>query len=154
MTIYHNHHIIPRHAGGSDDLSNLVQLTIEEHAQAHLDLYEEFGRIQDLWAYKGLTGQMSKEEMRIEAVKIANTGRKQTPEHIQKRTASRMKTNPTPTLGKKLGPASEERKQKIGNALRGKSNCHLGRKRSEETKEKMRQAALNRTISRPCKKNL
>lgn len=130
--------------GGTDDPSNLIRLTIEEHAKAHLALYEKYGHIEDLWAYKGLSGQMTKEEMRIEAVKRANAGRKQSPEHIAKRTASRMKNNPKTNLGKKLPPASEERKKKIGDALRGKSNWHLGKKRSEETKEKMRQAALKR----------
>ena len=38
--IYHNHHIIPKHMGGSYDPSNLVRLTIEEHAEAHKTLYE------------------------------------------------------------------------------------------------------------------
>lgn len=28
--IYHKHHIVPRHMGGSDDSSNLIKLTIEE----------------------------------------------------------------------------------------------------------------------------
>ena len=79
---------------------------------------------------------MSKEEMRIEAVKIANTGRKQTPEHIQKRTASRMKTNPTPTLGKKLGPSSEERKQKIGDALRASQTVIWVEKEAKRLKKK------------------
>ena len=37
----HMHHIIPRHAGGTDDLSNLVELTIEQHAEAHRKLYED-----------------------------------------------------------------------------------------------------------------
>ena len=31
----HKHHIIPRHMGGTDDPSNLIELTIEEHAEAH-----------------------------------------------------------------------------------------------------------------------
>jgi hypothetical protein len=31
-TIYHKHHIIPKHMGGTDDLSNIAKLTIEEHA--------------------------------------------------------------------------------------------------------------------------
>ena len=144
-SIYHVHHIVPKHMGGTDDPSNLVKLTVEDHAKAHLELYEEYGHIQDLWAYKGLTGQMTKEEMRIEAVKLANTGRKQTAEHIAKRTASRMKTNPTPTLGKKLGPASEERKRKVSEANKGRPSWHIGKKRSPETREKMRQAALKRS---------
>ena len=62
MTIYHKHHIVPRHMGGSDDPSNLVELTVEEHAQAHLDLYNEHGWHQDLVAHRMLLGQVSKAE--------------------------------------------------------------------------------------------
>lgn len=67
MTIYHKHHIIPRHAGGSDDPSNLVLLTIEEHAKAHRLLYEEHGRLGDFYAWKGLSGQidMSEEKFKM-----------------------------------------------------------------------------------------
>jgi hypothetical protein len=43
----HKHHIIPRHAGGTDDPSNLVELSIEEHAEAHRVLYEKYDRWQD-----------------------------------------------------------------------------------------------------------
>lgn len=57
MTIYHTHHIVPRHAGGTDDPSNLIKLTIEEHAEAHRVLYEQYGRWQDLYAWKTLDGQ-------------------------------------------------------------------------------------------------
>ena len=63
MTIYHMHHIIPKHAGGTDDPSNLVKLTIEEHAQAHLDLYEKNGDERDLLAYKFLLGQIDKQDL-------------------------------------------------------------------------------------------
>jgi hypothetical protein len=47
----HKHHIIPKHAGGSNDLSNLVELTIQEHAEAHRVLYEKYGRTQDKVAW-------------------------------------------------------------------------------------------------------
>ena len=63
MTIYHNHHIIPRHLGGSDDPSNLVSLTVEEHALAHKKLYEEHGLKEDYLAWKGLEGLIGKEEI-------------------------------------------------------------------------------------------
>lgn len=53
----HKHHIIPRHMGGSDDPSNLVELTREEHAQAHMKLYEQHGKKEDLGAYYLLCGQ-------------------------------------------------------------------------------------------------
>lgn len=52
----HIHHIIPRHMGGTDDPENLGELTLAEHALAHLKLYEEYGKRQDLWAYKFLSG--------------------------------------------------------------------------------------------------
>ena len=59
----HKHHIIPRHAGGTDDPSNLVELTVEEHANAHRRLYEEEGRWQDELAWKTLSGLVGKEKM-------------------------------------------------------------------------------------------
>ena len=39
----HRHHIIPKHMGGTDDSSNIVYLTIEEHIAAHEKLYEQYG---------------------------------------------------------------------------------------------------------------
>ena len=59
MTIYHTHHIVPRYASGTDDPSNLIKLTVEEHAEAHLKLYEEHGQWQDYVAWKALSGQIS-----------------------------------------------------------------------------------------------
>lgn len=58
----HWHHIVPRHAGGTDDSSNLVELTIEEHAEAHRVLWEEHGQRADFMAWKMLSGQMTKAE--------------------------------------------------------------------------------------------
>jgi hypothetical protein len=52
--VKHKHHIIPKHMGGTDDPSNLVELTVEEHAEAHRKLYEEFGYLQDKLAWQGL----------------------------------------------------------------------------------------------------
>jgi len=63
MTIYHNHHIIPKHMGGTDDPSNLVRLTVEEHAEAHQKLYEEYGNYKDYAAWRGLSGYMKKQEI-------------------------------------------------------------------------------------------
>ena len=59
----HLHHVIPKHMGGTDDESNLVELTIEEHAEAHRLLYEQHGHWQDKLAWKGLSGQIGREEI-------------------------------------------------------------------------------------------
>ena len=53
----HKHHIIPKHMGGTDEPSNIIELSREEHAKAHLELYEKYGKMQDLGAYYLLTGQ-------------------------------------------------------------------------------------------------
>lgn len=70
MNIYHIHHIVPRHAGGTDDPSNLVCLTVEEHAEAHLELYGEHGRWQDYVAWKALSGQAKHSEASYEAARL------------------------------------------------------------------------------------
>lgn len=63
MSIYHKHHIVPRHMGGTDDPSNLVELTIEEHAEAHRKLFEQYHHPEDFAAWKGLSGMMNKHEI-------------------------------------------------------------------------------------------
>jgi hypothetical protein len=64
--IYHNHHILPKHAGGTNDPSNLIRLSIEDHAEAHRLLYEEYGRWQDRVAWLALSGQIGKDEIMLE----------------------------------------------------------------------------------------
>lgn len=73
--IYHWHHIVPKHAGGTDHPSNLVKLTIQEHAEAHRLLWEQYGRLEDKMAWKLLAGQ-GEEGWRIgqELARQANLG--------------------------------------------------------------------------------
>lgn len=72
MTIYHKHHIVPRHMGGSNDLSNLVTVTIEQHAALHKQLWEDLGHWQDYVAWKVLSGQMTNSEANIEKIRMMN----------------------------------------------------------------------------------
>jgi hypothetical protein len=106
MTVYHMHHIIPRHAGGSDNKNNLVKLSVEEHAEAHRQLYLEYGRWQDKVAWLSLSGRINSEEIRIMLASEANKG---------------------PRSGRRL-------KATLENAKRG-NDVWRGQSHSEETKK-------------------
>jgi len=45
--IYHVHHIVPKHAGGTDDPSNLETITLREHIERHQELFKKYGRWED-----------------------------------------------------------------------------------------------------------
>ena len=75
--MYHKHHIIPKHAGGTDDPSNLIELTVEEHAEAHRVLFEQYGKKEDELAWKGLSGIIGKEELLHEL--FVHAGKKSRP---------------------------------------------------------------------------
>ena len=49
--------------GGSDDPSNLIELSVEDHAEAHRLLWEQYGKKEDELAWKGLLGIIGKEEL-------------------------------------------------------------------------------------------
>ena len=51
------HHVIPLRHGGQHEVSNLVPLWRDEHAQAHMDLYEKFGDPRDLCASYMIAGR-------------------------------------------------------------------------------------------------
>ena len=70
--------------GGSDDPSNLVELTVEEHAEAHKKLYEQYGHWQDKIAWQALAGQIGLDDAIQEARGAANRGKKRTPEQIER----------------------------------------------------------------------
>lgn len=63
MAIYHWHHIVPRHAGGTEDPGNLVRVTVEQHAELHLARYLEYGEEGDWLAWQGLAKLATKEEI-------------------------------------------------------------------------------------------
>lgn len=54
---YEVHHVLPVRLGGTHDISNLTVLHQEDHALAHLALYEKFGDSRDLCAYHMISGR-------------------------------------------------------------------------------------------------
>jgi len=131
----HTHHIIPRHMGGSDHPSNLIELTVVEHAEEHKILWWLYGHWQDELAWKALSGTIGKEEI-IKKV-LSESGKKST--------------------GMKGKKHSEETKLKIGIAskknilskeIRSKiAKSNTGKKRSNESKERMRLAQIGKKLT-------
>jgi hypothetical protein len=113
----HKHHIVPRHSGGSDSPENIALLTVEEHAEAHRQLFLQFGRWEDELAYKGLLGLVTKEE----ATRIVNS-------HTARKTFTGV-------------AKSEEQKRRISESNRGKHQHHgqanpmHGKRHSEKARE-------------------
>jgi len=125
----HKHHIIPKHAGGPDDSSNLVLLTIEEHAAAHRLLFEEHGRWQDRVAWLSLSGMMGHEERIREIMSNANRG------------------NPSNWR------PSDEHRRKMSEVLKGmirpqgEENCRYGTHLGADTKRKISDSLKGRKWS-------
>lgn len=141
----HIHHIIPKHMGGTDDSSNLIELTVEEHALAHLRLYEQHGHWQDKVAYEGLMGRIGQEEILRLKQGLANKGRKRSPETIAKLKEScrlrteRQRADGTLERANKKRSESHKGKKKSEEHLANWTKSRKGHKVSEETREKIRQ---------------
>ena len=135
----HSHHIIPKHAGGTDDPSNLVELTLEEHIAAHKKRYDELGEDYDRIAYQMMSGKIGKEagikQVQQEAGRQSK-GRKWSPEQ-KARHSKKILT---------LWPDS--RKETMSEKRSGEGHHYFGKERSEETKAKI-SAAITGTKKGP-----
>lgn len=139
--IKHKHHITPRHAGGTDHPSNLIELTIEQHAEAHRVLYEEYGRNEDKWAWLGLSGQIGKDEI-LRQIAMAQKGVKKPEGFGEKISAFRKTFKYSEESKKKMSDAkkgkilTDEHKDRISNGLMGKKNTDYQKQRVTETRQK------------------
>ncbi len=151
------HHVVPKCLGGTDELSNIVSLTPEEHYVAHQLLVRIHPKNNGLlWAAVAMTNGSKKQPRKnklygwlrrqfAKRIGAANRGRKVSDEARSKMSLAR--------TGKKLGPHSIEHKKKLSEAKKGRvfSDEHraalaaakLGKTRqphSEATKAKMRES--------------
>lgn len=94
--------------GGTDDPSNLVELTIEEHAEAHKKLWEEYGNEYDKIAWLSLTNQIDMAEARILAVIEWNKNRIISDETREKTSQSLKKYYSDPKNREKQSEATKE----------------------------------------------
>ena len=140
--ISHNHHIIPRHACGTDDPSNLIRLTIPEHAEAHRLLWVQNGSLKDKFAWLMLSSRTEEAEMaRRELIgspevrakmSVAHMGHKCSPETRDKISKSHMGNKYA--LGHKRSP---EHCANLSKAL-------VGHPVSQETRNKISKAKIGR----------
>lgn len=73
--------------GGTDHPNNIIELSVEEHAEAHLELYKKHGKQEDYLAWKSLTKQIGHEQIFAETSRIGglkNKGKLKTEEHKSK----------------------------------------------------------------------
>ena len=111
----HKHHIIPRHMGGSNHTSNIVVLSVEEHAGAHRKLYEEHGKWQDKIAANMLSGQIKSDDVRreISRARMLNDNPMNNPESVKKMLETRKWYKP-----------SQETKEKTSASCKGKKKSN------------------------------
>ncbi len=141
-TIYHKHHIVPRHMGGTDDPSNLIELTIQEHAEAHRKLFEEYGRWQDEVAWKFLSKQITLAEVIKETQRKSNLGKPKS-ELTKKRMSEAKLGHKNNFYGR---THSEESRLKISLAKTGKNHPMYGKSVSEETRRKISEAKKKKVL--------
>jgi hypothetical protein len=60
----HKHHIIPKYAGGTDDSTNIVELTPTQHAMWHWAEWQRKQNYLDFCAYKMILGDVKNPEFR------------------------------------------------------------------------------------------
>ena len=122
--------------GGTDDPNNLVKLTVEEHAEAHRILYEQYGNWQDYCAWQALSGRIGQEEILRMKQGMANKGKKRSPETIFKmKEACRLRTE------RQRADGTLER------ANKKRSESHKGKKKSVEHLANWAAARKGHTVS-------
>jgi hypothetical protein len=141
----HIHHIIPKHMGGTDNPSNLVEVTVEEHALAHKRLYEKYRKREDYISWKSLEGQINQTELQYYRSRLGglkNKGKTKSEEHKRKIALA--------NLGKKL---SKNTKEKISIAQTGQNNSMYGKKRSQHYKKVTQSLAMKKAWYKKKTKN-
>jgi predicted DNA-binding ArsR family transcriptional regulator len=118
--------------GGTDDASNLVELSVTEHAEAHRKLYEEYGKKEDYIAWKAISGQIGKEEILYEKARLGGYNsdgmldKKHTIETKNKMSDAKM--GYTRTLSSR---------NKQSKSVTGENNHFFGKTHSQKTREIM-----------------
>ena len=134
----HIHHIIPKHMGGTDDPSNLMECSVEEHAELHFALYLEHGKWEDYIAAYSLSGIMDREE--VVATLLREAGKKGGAKGKGKTPWNKGKTiGPNQKLVEyhKTRVLTEEQREKLRQGGKNGGSKNKGRKRPDLTKRNL-----------------
>lgn len=139
--------------GGKDNSENLVELTIEEHADAHRKLYEEHGHWQDYCAWQSLSGQITNDEAIRYAQSMAFKGKNHTKETIVKikescaKRTERQRADGTLERANKKRSEAMKGKKKTPEAIENWRKSRKGYKHSPETIAKIKaKRALQKNV--------
>ena len=152
----HKHHIIPKHMGGNDDANNIIELTVQEHAQAHKELFEMHGNWQDKIAWKALSGQIGKEEITKTVQRMTHLGKKRPKEWCDnignsKRGIKQSQESIEKRRAKLTGQTREftdEWKENISKGKKGQIPWIKDKKHTKETKDKISKSKKGQNYNR------
>ena len=142
----HKHHIIENRDGVRFRTSKTIELTIEEHANIHKKYYEKWGFMEDLIAYRRLSGQIPNELIQEELSRLGglnNRGKSKSPHHRKKISEKRKNQNIT-----------TKTKIKISKSMKGNTNSKnhslesYREKQSQIMKKYWEEKKLKKTLTR------
>lgn len=133
--VAHRHHIVPRYEQGSNEESNLVRLSIEDHATAHWLRYKWLGKQQDKVAWLMLSGKTEKGE--LERKKLCLLGYP-----IEKRREFFVENNPM-HIPENVEKSLETKRQRYGGNYHSqeglaslRESCRSGKQHTPKAKQK------------------
>ena len=139
--------------GGTDDLENLIEVNIEEHAALHKQLWEEFGHWEDELAWKGLSKMIDKQDIISRVISNTHKGKKiseetrkkmsdASPWKGKKRNSETIKKMSEAKKGRKLSQKQIDTMKSIfvgeGNPMFGKTHSESARQKISEARKKMK----------------
>lgn len=144
------HHVVPKCLGGTNQEDNLVFLTAKEHFMAHKLLVRMHPSVKGVWYALIAMGRLLEFKPRIVASERAKAaemrkGFKYTDEARKKMSDSAKKRG----VQKNSEATQFGKKPAWNKGLSGEKSHHYGRKRSPETRAKMRETMLSLGIKPP-----
>jgi hypothetical protein len=129
--------------GGTYDPSNVVLLTIRQHALAHKKLFQQHQKYEDWLAWKALSGQISKKDLSEEVEQLR---RQHISEGLQGRVVSQQ-TREKISRSNKGKPKSLKHRANLSAAQMGRVPWNKGKSWSTDVIQKFRDAKLGTSWS-------